>query len=162
MSEAVAISSREVLDLLTDLVDASLVVYEEQADGAGRYRLLETTRQYAASLSPLDEAASVERRHAEYFLAFALEAEQHSYTSDQRTWYDRLQTEHDNLRAVLDWAGRAEEHEIALRMATLLCRFWYKRGHLAESRRRMEEVLAQGRAASPELRARALNAAGSV
>jgi predicted ATPase len=69
MSEAVCIPSDKVLDLLTALVDASLVVYEEQPDGTGRYRLLETTRQYAREkLKETGEEAEIQKRHLHHFL----------------------------------------------------------------------------------------------
>ena len=75
------------------------------------------------------------------------------------TWLDRLETEHDNLRAALSWARARAQGEEGLQLAAALAPFWEFRGHIAEGRRRLEEMLAafQG---SPRVRARALNAAG--
>ncbi|HZT40750.1 MAG TPA: adenylate/guanylate cyclase domain-containing protein, partial [Chthonomonadaceae bacterium] len=92
----------DVLDLLTSLVDKSLVVYEEQGD-QGRYRMLETVRQYGRErLADTDpEAASVGQLHAEYYLSLAEQAAAQLLGPEQQRWLARLEREQDNLRAVL-------------------------------------------------------------
>ena len=87
-----SLEAGQVLDLLTHLVDKNLVVYEEEEDGQGRYRLLETVRQY--SRDKLMEAAGPERarqRHLTHFLSLAEQAAQHIYGAGQTTWQKRLE-----------------------------------------------------------------------
>jgi len=124
------------LDTLQSLVDKSLLRYTQQ-----RYWMLETIRDYA--LERLEDSGGGEelgRRHAEQFLALAEEAEPHLRGSPGE-WLDRLQVEHDNLRAALDRLEVSGESELAPRLAGALWRFWYLRGHLTEARRRLESVL---------------------
>jgi predicted ATPase/DNA-binding SARP family transcriptional activator len=105
----------DVLDLLTALVDKSLVIYEAGgAEGAyprsagSRYRLLETVRQYARErLMETEEADRVRTRHQDWFLALAEQAEPELLRSDQLAWLDRLEAEHDNLRAAMAWCLEA-------------------------------------------------------
>ncbi len=101
-----AIRTEEVLDLLTALVDRSLVVYEERGDGGGsRYRFFETVRQYASErLAEAGEKELARGRHLEFFLGLAEAAEPHLTGAGQAEWLDRLAAEHDNLRAALDWS----------------------------------------------------------
>ena len=139
-----AIEDWEVLDLLTGLADKSLVVYEEGADGeAGRYRLLETIRQYAGDrLGESGEAEAVQGRSASWFLALAEEAEPHLRGPEQALWSGRLEREHDNLRAGLTWyEQRGEGGEEGLRLAGALWRFWWMRGHLSEGRQWLGRAL---------------------
>src|SRR5215831_4042385 len=85
------------LDLLTSLVDKSLVILEEH-DGATRYRLLETVKQYALDwMAEGREAEAWRDRHLAYFLILAEEAEPHLIGREEQAWQDRLELEHDNL-----------------------------------------------------------------
>ena len=96
--------SEEVLDLLTALVQKSLVVYEEDKQGQGRYRLLETVRQYARDrLLEFGEVEAVRGRHRDWRLALAEEAKPQLSAPEQAVWLERLEVEHDNLRAALAW-----------------------------------------------------------
>jgi predicted ATPase/class 3 adenylate cyclase len=147
----------DVLELLSQLVNKSLVAVEEQR-GENRYRFLETIRQYARGrLFESEETAGVADRHLALFLALAQEAERCLGGPEQREWLDRLQAEHDNLRAAMEWS-RADpaRQESGFRLAAALARFWYIRGMLSEGRRRLSEGLAAGGAAPAALRARAL------
>ena len=91
-----------MLDLLTALVEKSLVLAEERA-GEARYRLLETVRQYARDrLLEAGEAAAVRERHRDWFLALAEAAEPELRGAGPGRWLERLEAEHDNLRAALD------------------------------------------------------------
>src|SRR5439155_25608839 len=113
-----------VLDLLASLVEKSLVGYEERG-GAARYRLLETIRHYALErLEKTGEGNSVRRRHRAFYLALAEEAEPLLAGAQQAAWLERLETEHDNLRAALgDCEMDAEESvEDGLRLAGALSR----------------------------------------
>src|SRR5262249_16348896 len=94
-----------VIEVLTSLVEKSLVIYEEQG-GEARYRLLETVRQYARDrLLEAGESAGVRERHRDWCLALAEEAEPGFLEESQPAWLDRLEREHDNLRAALAWSG---------------------------------------------------------
>jgi predicted ATPase/class 3 adenylate cyclase len=148
----------EVLDLLTQLVDKSLVVYLEQGSGA-RYRLLETVRQYARDrLLEASEGEVVRDRHRDWFVALAEQAAPHlQFGSEERTWMDRLERDHDNLRAALEWCQATEEGgEAGLRLAGALTWFWYKRGHKTEGWQRASSALSIGSGASAARRGKAL------
>jgi predicted ATPase/class 3 adenylate cyclase/DNA-binding XRE family transcriptional regulator len=157
----------EVLDLLAGLVNKSLVLLEE-ADPAweqGRYRLLETVREYGLErLEAAGEVAMVRDRHFAWYLALVEEAEPRLRGPEQGIWLARLEREHDNLRAALRWTLERGEAERGLRLAGALWRFWYVRGHVREGRQWLDELLAMERSgqvrASPAARAKALNGAG--
>ena len=155
------IGGEDVLELLSVLVDKSLVVAEESWESGVRYRLLEPVRQYAREkLEESGEAEVVGRRHAEFFLAFAEEAEPELNGPRQAEWLDRLETEHDNLRAALSLTlGRGMD--LGPRMAVALCLFWYTRGYLSEGRTYLEAV-AKSEAIPATLRARALDGLGWI
>jgi DNA-binding CsgD family transcriptional regulator/tetratricopeptide (TPR) repeat protein len=115
--------------------------------------LLEPVRQYA--LEKLEEsknAESVRRRHAEYFLALAEEAEPELWGPEDKAWLERLEAEHDNLRAALSWALERGEAEPALRLAGALWRFWITRGYYEEGRRWFEGALEKGERAPARAR----------
>jgi predicted ATPase/DNA-binding SARP family transcriptional activator len=156
------IQAEDVLGLLAQLVDKSLVEVETPSGGEARYRLLETMRQYSwERLRAAGDADAVQRRHAQFFVALAELAEPELYGPAQLIWLDRLEAEHDNLRAALEWAlsedadGRTE---LALRLAGSLARFWHGHAHLAEGLRWLERALLGGGA--PHLRAKGFGTAG--
>jgi predicted ATPase/class 3 adenylate cyclase len=151
----------DVVDRLGELVDQSLVRLDEERDEP-RFAMLETIREYAAEmLAAGDDAGETGRRHAEAFLAFAQSAAPHLSGVDQRAWLDRLEREHDNLRAALDWAT---EHDPALatRLAFALWRFWQQRGYLNEARARLESMARLGWDLEPADRARFAETIGGV
>jgi non-specific serine/threonine protein kinase len=154
----------EVLDLVTSLADKSLVVAEER-NGVARYRLLETVCQYARKrLQETDEEACWRRRHLAYFLALAEKAEPHLIDADQQAWLDRLEREHDNLRAALEWSAANEsDANDGLRLAGTLYKFWITRCYLSEGRGCISKLLASApRRQTAPARAKALQAAGSL
>jgi predicted ATPase len=123
-----AVARDDVLDALARLVDKSLVVAEER-DGEARYRLLETIRQYAADrLGEAGEAAATRDRHLAWFLAFA-EAIEPELRRDLAAWRTRLEREHDNLRAALDWGLAAPDPERGRRLAAGLPWLWHLHRH---------------------------------
>ena len=152
----------EVLDLLSSLVDKSLVVYDSHEECDARYRLLETVRQY--SLDRLRESGNgqiVRQRHADWFLALAEEAAPHVREADQASWLGRLETEYDNLRVALEWHLSGEENtEAGLRLAGSLWRFWDVHGHWTEGRAWFDRALRSKGEATPASRARGLCCAG--
>jgi len=124
-----------VLDVLTSLVDKSLVEVVKGPGGA-RYRLLETVRQYGLEkLCDAGEEPGVRRRHARFFLDLAERAEPQINTRDRGRWLHRLEAEHDNFRAVLAAGGRDAGDDIRARVAGALVWFWWWRGYAAEGRR---------------------------
>jgi len=151
----------EVLDLITSLCDKSLVV-SEQSLGSTRYRLLETVRQYSRDrLMESGEAATWQDHHLKHFTELAEEARPHLRGPEQATWLSRLESEHDNCRAALDWGlFGAGNKALALQLAACLWRFWLLRGHFSEGRHWLGEALAKDPGATPYVRARALNGAG--
>jgi predicted ATPase/DNA-binding CsgD family transcriptional regulator len=156
------IEEYEVLELLSSLVDKSLVVVV-RGDEDSRYRMLETVRQYASGkLGEAAEWGAVRNRHANYLLELAEEAEPALAGPEQAAWLERLEVEHDNLRVALAWLTERGEAERGLRLAAALLRFWWFRGHLAEGRTRLEGLL-DLRPSVPvrdEVRAKALHALG--
>ena len=139
------------LDTLQSLVEKNLLRY-----GGERYSMLETIREFARDrLEQSGEAEELDRRHAELFFALAEKAEPRMSAVDKE-WLDRIEAEHDNLRAALDWLEARGETQRVLCLAGALSRFWYIRGHGAEGRRRIESALAADDGASAA-RAAALN-----
>jgi predicted ATPase/DNA-binding CsgD family transcriptional regulator len=156
------LGEEDALPLLGRLVGNSLVVAEER-HGERRYRLLETLRLYGRErLVTSGEAEAASRRHAEHFLALAEVAEPALWGPDAVAWLDRLEVEHDNLRAALRWATGRGEVEIALRLGAALSRFWQVHAHLSEGLKWLESALAWTSGASSATRARALDAAGHL
>ena len=152
------IETNDVLDLLTHLVDKSLVVFDER-DGLARYRLLESLRQYARDrLQESEGADDLRRRHRDWYLALVDQIHP-ELSRGQRS--ERLETEHDNLRAALEWSmARGDAAEEGLRLAAALWRFWELHEHFTEGRRWLEGFLDRSPAAPPSLRGAALNGAG--
>jgi predicted ATPase len=135
-----------VLDVLTRLVDKSLVVVDAQPDGTARYRLLETLRLYAGEkLLTAAGATAVRTRHRDYFLAWAERAGPGLHGRDHRAWLGRFDAEQDNLRAALAWShddpGGAEA---GLRLGAAVEPYWMSRGLVTEGRRWVEAALERG------------------
>jgi predicted ATPase len=154
-------AAHDVLDLLASLADKSLVVIDERAD-ATRYRLLETMQQYASERArALFADAPWQRRHLAHFLALAQEAEPRLTAADQQAWLDRLEIEHDNVRAALARSTEIfADADTGLRLAAAVARFWLVRGYLAEGRSWFSRLLGAASSVDPATRARALNWAG--
>jgi non-specific serine/threonine protein kinase len=154
------IEEGDVVELFLMLVDKSLVVSEAE-EGGFRYGMLEPIRQYARErLDESGEAQAMERTHAEYFLALAEEAEPRLWESGDKAWFDRLEKEHDNLRAALSWTLEHEEAELALRLGGALRWFWRARGYYGEGRRWLERALCEEGRTSAGARAKALDGVG--
>jgi predicted ATPase/class 3 adenylate cyclase len=151
------------LEGLTSLVNQSLV-QRTDPDGEPRFSMLETIREFAQEqLRATGDFEPTRRRHAEYFLDLALEAEPHLTAEDQRQWLDRCDLEHPNIRAALRWAIDAGDAARAQQSAGAIWRFWHQRGYLAEGRRWFEEVLAMpARRVRSSARAKALAGAGGI
>lgn len=131
------VDPHEVVELLSGLVDQSLVQVEQQPQAGfsdARYRLLETIRQYSqAKLRSSDEATTLHARHRDWCLALALQAEQELTGPDQHTWLRRLDQEYANLRAALEWNATPDGlPQLQLRLVAVLWRYWEARSLLSE------------------------------
>jgi tetratricopeptide (TPR) repeat protein len=151
----------EAFDGVSSLLDKSLLRREEGPNGEPRFVMLETVHEFAREkLAESGEADAIKRVHAEYFLALAEEAYPELRGPDQLEWLERLEAEHDNMRAALSWAFERKEAEVAIRLGGALSWFWLARGYHSEGRRWLEEVLVIDGRGSPESRAMALAGAG--
>jgi DNA-binding CsgD family transcriptional regulator len=162
-AEAVAANEQaeeaDVCDLLTSLVDKSLV-HGDDTEEATRYRLLETVREYAsAKLTDADARAEARRAHLEHYLELAESAKPRLHSRDATTWLGRLDREHDNLRAAMERSRRDPDPTLGMRLVVALDRFWGKRGFAAEVVEAATDLLDRADAQEPTLaRAGALNA----
>jgi predicted ATPase len=129
---------------LASLVDKNLIrCANVTPDDEPRFTMLETMREFAVErLDAGSDAAASRERHARYYLGLAERAEQELAGADQGVWLTRLAHEHDNLRALLEWAHAGGAVELGLRAAGSLWRFWIAQGYLSEGLRRTERLLA--------------------
>jgi predicted ATPase len=154
---------REAFDGISSLVDKSLLRQEKGPDGEPRFVMLETVHEFAREkLKESEESEDIRRLHAEYFLTLAEEAYPELKGPDQLQWLERLEAEHDNMRAALTWALERKEVEEALRLGGALWWFWWMRSHNSEGRLWLEAAPAIEGRVSPEVRAMALAGAGEL
>jgi predicted ATPase/transcriptional regulator with XRE-family HTH domain len=173
-----------VLAGLESLLDSSLLQQELKASGQRRFSMLEMIREYAIERQAESGALEESRQqHATYFLMLADNADLELWGAEQRAWLDRLEAEHDNIRAALAWclqelkteneklknedhAQFPIRHEVGLHLAGSLTWFWHFRGYWGEGRRWLEALLEQSRDAQPPAsaaaRAKALFGAGAL
>jgi predicted ATPase/class 3 adenylate cyclase len=165
-AEAVC-SDLDVLTLLTQLINKSLVIVDE-SESSTRYRLLETIRQYGRDkLLEAGESEQARNRHLDFFLIFAETAETYIDGPGELEWGILFDAEYDNLRTALEW-GLEQDVEKALRLGSAVPLFWIKRGYEGEGRRLLMEALTRAQtlwseATTPEwimLQARVWNALG--
>jgi predicted ATPase/DNA-binding CsgD family transcriptional regulator len=155
------IIQERVLDILTALVDRSLVQVEDDAR-VSRYHLLETIRHYASDrLIESGEMEATRTRHLRFFVALAGHAQAALEGAGLFEWLPRLDAEHDNIRAAFDWSLEMQAHTDGLRLASALWLYWLVRGHLTEGKQRCERALLAADA-SPGLRASALVGLGQL
>ncbi len=153
----------DVLEGLTSLMDKSLLRREDGTDAEPRFGMLETIREYGLEhLAESGETEALRRQHAAYYRVLAEQAEPALTGPDQPRWLGRLEREHDNLRAALQWARESRDALAGLHLAGTLWRFWYTHGHLTEGRAWLEGFLDASRDAEVPLavRAKALIGAG--
>jgi predicted ATPase len=155
------VEGSRILGLLTQLVDKSLVL-AETAGGEARYRLLETLRQYGrARLLESGEAEATQRRHRDWYLNLAERANAQLHGHEQGAWLERLEMEHDNFRAAMEWCKTETSGTAAwLRLSGALHEFWFIRGHYTEGREWLEGALGASKASPASARALALCGAG--
>jgi predicted ATPase len=147
-------------DTLQSLLDKSLL-RKRDTEIEPRYWMLETIREYASErLDASAEGEEVRRRHAEWVIALAEEAEP-NLRGDPKAWLDRLEAEHDNVRAALDYLEASGDGEATQRLCGGLWRFWSIRGHVAEGQRRLESAL-ESETRATIARGKTLNGATSL
>jgi non-specific serine/threonine protein kinase len=163
----------DVVEGITALIDHSLLRQSAAYDAEPRYTMLETVREYARDcLDASDESDVIHRQHAAFYTAFAEAADESPSTwrmlpanafpvwavrlkligPRQADWLNRLEADHDNLRAALDWLAHRGEPEALLRLARSLSIFWLFRGPFEEGRAWLERALARDDKTSPLLR----------
>ena len=143
------IAAADVLDLLSALVDKSLLVVDGR-DGAERYRQLDMIRTYAAErLTAGGERAAVEARHLAHFAAMAADANPRLFGADQASLVAALDADHDNVRAALDRGGGSDDAQL---LAANMYRYWLHKGNMAEGLTRVRAVIRAADAAGPPSR----------
>ena len=156
------LTKKSVSNLVTSLLDKSLVQRELEAGGEIRFSMLATIRNFAQErLRDLGEAEKVRDHHLLYFLKMAELAENEIRGPQQLYWLDTLEREHDNLRAALKWTLESQQVDAGVKLAGALAFFWFVRGYLREGISWLERTLAQGQGASKSAEARALRYLGS-
>ena len=144
-AEAVAgdpAAQADVVDVLSRLVDKSLIVAEHAVDGETRFRMLETVRQYGRlHLAASGEQLEIERRHALYLLDLTVSSEELQWGPRALFWQKLLHDELDDLRAALRWLIANGEIDLAQTMGGALARFWRLGNLLTEGRAWLGELL---------------------
>ena len=153
----------DTLDVLTSLVDKSLVVAEGHESAAGRYGMLETIREFGLEqLAASGREAVARQRHATWCLAFANDAGPKVRGPDAAVWLEVLERDHANLRAALAWLVERGDGVRLARLAGALWSFWKEHAHYAEGRRWLELALDLGRDVLREDRLRLLTGVGAL
>jgi hypothetical protein len=151
----------DALEGVSSLLDKSLLRQEEGPEGEPRFVMLETIHEYARErLGASGEAEETSRLHVEYFLTLAEDAEPELSGADQLTCLERLEAEHDNMRAALAWSLEREP-QTALRLAGTLARFWEMRCRFVEGSRWLEAALRQGDRVDAATQAKLASEAGT-
>src|SRR5271157_791987 len=159
------VESGGVLDVLSNLVNKSMVTPSRPEGGETRYHQLETIRQYARErLEESGEGDESKNRHLNYFVHWAEKAEPYLSGGEQVLWLKRYEIEHDNLRAALEWSLTSEgKVDLGLRLAESLEGFWHTRGYYSEGRAQLAAVLEKTKAnARSDIHAKALYLAGGL
>ncbi|MEO6391969.1 MAG: tetratricopeptide repeat protein [Pyrinomonadaceae bacterium] len=157
----VAAPDRDLLNGITSLVENSLLVQAAVADGASRFHLLEVVRAYASELLDTSgDGYAVRKNHLTFFSSRARIAEPEMFTEQGGAWLERLEDDHDNLRAALEWSLR-HDLDTAVGLAAALRNFWVLHNHLSEGRRWLDlTVAACGDAGAAEDRIKLFNGLG--
>jgi predicted ATPase/class 3 adenylate cyclase len=155
--------SVQVLEGVASLIDKSLLRQAEEVAREPRYRMLETIREYAlVQLQAAGEWDTIYVRLAGYLVELAEQAEPELTGPEQVAWLDRLETEHDNVRAALQWCSAQDAVDSSLRLAGALWRFWSTRGDVGEGLRWLEAAVKSPKAESTPVLAKALNGAANL
>jgi len=138
--------SLDMLELVGSLLDKSLLKQEQKRGQDGRFSMLETILEYSRwQLQESGEEELVRRLHAEYYLALAEASDPRTAGRDLKKWLDRLESEHDNLRAAVQWSRTSGDSWLGLRLVTALGFFWEVRGFYSEGRAWLSDALERDR-----------------
>ncbi len=152
-----------VLDGVQKLLDNNLIFQRTQPGGEPRLVMLETIREYGQEqLAASGEMEGVEQAHAGYHLTLAEAGAPQLPSAEQLQWFDRLEQEHDNLRAALRWLLEKEQIEQALRLSGALHFFWLTHAHLREGRHWLEQALVASNGVMTPVRAMGLYTASAL
>ena len=133
--------SVDLLDVVSSLVDKSLALQREQADGEPRFRMLIVVREFAAEKhAKSGEEKEIKRRHAGFYAGLANTAEPDLLGAKAAEWMETFEREHDNLRSALEWT-LDDRPETALRIVGIVYRFWLRRGYSTEGRKWIQAAL---------------------
>lgn len=160
VTDVLAATGLDIIDGLDSLLGKSLVRQYPPEGVEPRFGMLEMLREYAREkLNASGEAEMILRRHAEYYLGLAEAADEQMRGPAQSEWLQRLEHEHDNLRAALRWADERVEVELELRLGAVLRSFWRGHAHFTEGRRWLERALTLSLGQRTQLRAELLEGA---
>ncbi len=155
------VADADVPGALDDLLDAALVIHEPDHAGTPRFGMLETVREYATELlAASGDEREARDRHLDWLLRLLEEDVPYWQRPMDAAWLDRVELEHDNIRAGFAHAHAIRDVEREVRLANALRYFWRVRGYVDEGRRRLEEAVALADGVEPALRARTLGEAG--
>lgn len=162
--QALGDETGRVFERLASLLDKSLIQQQTQRDEEPRFVMLETVREYGLeALASGSAAQTTHQAHAAYYLALAEQAEPERTGPQQVVWLERLELEHDNLRAAMQWlleqGGTEQRSEMALRLGGALMWFWQVRTHWSEGRTFLERALAGNKGVAVPVQVKALQAA---
>ncbi|MBC7814975.1 MAG: AAA family ATPase [Burkholderiales bacterium] len=134
----------DVFDGLESLINKSLIQQKEQFGGESRFIMLETLHEYALErLEESGESKAMHRRHAEYFVQLAERAEPELRQAQQLHWFQILETEHENMRTVLQWSLADGDITLGVRLVGALVLFWFAYGYHVEARQWIQQLLDQ-------------------
>jgi len=167
VSAAVIGKTGPILDILASLINKSLLYQSEQEGDEARLAMLETVREYGLDcLRESHEEESAWQALAAYYLSLAEQAELAYAGSEQATWLQRLEREHENIRAVLQWSlvygQEKQDMTIALRLGAALRNLWVVHGPFREGRVFLERALAVREGVEIPLQAKAFFAAANL
>jgi predicted ATPase/DNA-binding NarL/FixJ family response regulator len=156
------LESDQILDVLSDLVDHSLIVVESPAGGIRRFRLLQIVHQYAdEKLKAAGEFVGLRDRHLDWCLKLAEQARPELSGPRQATWMARLEQERGNLRAALGWSLAGPDRiEAGMQVASALVQFWQLRGDFSEGLAWLDRLVTRSAAAPLPLQANLLEGKG--
>jgi predicted ATPase len=134
--------SRPAMDVVSSLLDKSLLQQSDRGEDESRLLMLETIREYALEmLTASGELEATEERHAMYYLALAEQSEPELFGHQQRVWIGRLTRDAENFRAALQWLQAQQRKEQLLSLAGNLGHFWYMCGRFSEAMLWIETAL---------------------
>ncbi len=161
ISRAMSEEAMNVLDACVSLLDKHLLQQQEQQDGNSRLFMLETIREFALEcLHSSGETGITSQTHAQYYQTLVEESAPPVFDPAKMEWFDKLEQEHDNLRAALHWFIEKQNSKKALTLSGMLVRFWGVRGYMQEARQWLERALKMSESVSLPVLANVLSGAG--